>query len=399
MQKNFFSRKISIVITLAFIAAIGLACFYSFAITYALIFLYCGFKCWNFANQAIIRHKPTFSLFILFSVFLFCVQNHSVYQRELEKNGCHIVSGLVTKKYTSKGSRGATNYHTTVEYEPRGGGLKTKDIGNKEEFDKTTVNRYIIMAEPYSKPGRFVVLEYNPSEKLVERMRHGIYAKGNLENLDMVYDNSKVRADFEDFDKPGFFDFYKRHSKLTIFILALLVFLIVFVGDKVSIFSPFIGVASITLFSIATHRGLMDIAMSCFFINFSLLTREVFFKNIRIKNEIKRNGGYVTVGHCEISGSGKHQYTEVVFKDAMGHKCRENITKFYEGNIIIAHSLYNDIDVVCLKDKPTNDLLKKFAKGMFIGPCSSIDIYNARPDNQLQIIYRSLYTQKVKDSL
>ena len=82
-----YLKKTYVLITLAIIAAVAFACFHSFAITYLLIIVYCGYKCWDFANQGIARHKPKFSLFILFTVLIFCGENDSLLQKEIENGG------------------------------------------------------------------------------------------------------------------------------------------------------------------------------------------------------------------------------------------------------------------------------------------------------------------------
>lgn len=90
----------------------------------------------------------------------------------------------------------------------------------------------IIIAEPFIAPGRFFVLDYNPSEELLQKMKHGLYTKGDLSNMENLQYDCNVRAAFEDYDKPRISDFLKHHQYATLGVLSVLAFVLSFLGDK-----------------------------------------------------------------------------------------------------------------------------------------------------------------------
>lgn len=388
-----FKPKPSTLITIAIIAAIGASCFYSAPLACLLIVAYCGYKCLEFNTQKIIRHIPGLSILLLCAVLAICSIKSQIYTNDLEK-GCHIVSGVVTERHTSKGSKGGTNYHVTVNYEPRSGNNKTRDLKDESTYNNTIVGQQIIMAEPFSCPGKFFVLEYNPSDCLAERMRHGIYAKGKLSNLDNVMDNEQVRTEFKKFDKPGMLDFYKYHPFLTTAVLAALALVLSCFGDKLTTFSAFGGLALITLLSMDDHQNLLFLTLPTFAFAFELALATHLLTPIRVKYEIKRKGGFITTGHCTWAGSGKGSHVEVIYIDAKNNLSSEMISKFYEGKIIIAHSAYNDTDIICLDKKPPKALIEKYKNGIFIGPCTQIDLANAKENSGIRENYNKLYTRK-----
>ena len=125
-----------------------------------------------------------------------------------------------------------------------------------------------------------------------------------------------------------------------------------------------------------------------------LVIGNLISQKARVKNEIKSNGGYITTGECVIVGSGKNSHAEVIFTDAMGNPRSEKINKDYGQKIIIAHSTFNDIDIICLDKEPSEAILAEYGNGKFIGPCSKIDLSNTQEDEQTRAKYTKLYTIK-----
>lgn len=382
-------------ITLAIILAIGFSCFYSRIYTFMLILAYCAFKCWDFASQGLVRYRPKYSLVLLSFVLIFFGTSDSYNKREMALSGCHIVSATVSRKYTTSNSRGNVTYHTIASYHSRGHKLCIEDLSDIHIYNNVPEGQCFIMAAPLSDPWDYIPLEYNPSDKLVARTRNGIYAKGSLSTLDNVKDDANVRASFLDFDKPGMLDFCKENPWTYIFVLLILCFLFSLMGDKGLACSPFMALAIVTFLMFVTHRGFVYIASSCI-----IFTVVIYLKDMtvfsRVKNEIYRNGGYIAIGDYAMVGYGKSSKFEVLFTDAVGNRRRERAIKYCGKNVIIAHSAFNDIDIICLNEKPTEELLEEYKNGKFIGPCSKIDLNNAQEDDKLRARYEKLYTKKDK---
>lgn len=57
----------------------------------------------------------------------------------------------------------------------------------------------------------------------------------------------------------------------------------------------------------------------------------------------------------------------------------------YEGeNIIIAHSTFNDVDIICLNHDSIRAWPRRFNGGVFIGPCKEIDLNNIKENPEIR---------------
>lgn len=376
-------------ITIAFLVIIAVACFKSMTLAYKLIAAYCMFKYWTFVSQPIIRKSayPDISSVILALMLLLIgpvIRHH-----EIAHGGYRIVSGVVNRKYVTRfGNRPIC--HTIVKYEQMDGGIKEADIREIDVYKNTDYWQKIIMAEPLLRPENISVVEYNPSDELIEKTRHGLYTKRDLSDINSIQEDPEVRANL---DKNGKFAFFRHHTFLSGAALLLLAAILSFFGDKIAIFAEYGSIAVFSLLCMASHEETTSLGL---FVLGSIIALwfviEEVSKESRVTSEIKRNGGYITVGESYEIKLNKYKLFMIKFFDATGEICIAHTDKYYGKNIIVAHSTFNDSDVICLSKYPSEDMKNKYKNGIFIGPCSNINLYKAEEDNRTREKYLKLYT-------